>query len=136
MPLAEIQGVASARVVGVRVGGIGGQHVISRAIKALEAVDGAPMITLARMVVDDVEHNPDASVMKSLHHVSELKMLLIVVACACVLGVGREEIQGHVAPVVVLVGIALKNRHQFDNGYPELLEIGNLLDYPGIGART
>src|SRR6266851_6909608 len=108
--LTEIQGVARAGVIGVRVCGVGGQHVIARGVENLEAVDWSPVITLASMVVHHVENYPDTSLMKCLYHISKFKVLLIVVASTRVLRMRREEVQRHAAPVVLLLWIALKYR--------------------------
>ena len=51
-------------------------------------------------------------------------MLLIIVTANRVLRMGCEEIQGHVTPEVAFVWVALKHRHQFDDGYSEFLVIG------------
>ena len=63
-----------------------------------------PVVALASVVIYDVEHHADAGLMKSLHHVSEFEMLLVIVASARVLRMRREKVQGHVAPVVALCG--------------------------------
>src|SRR5208283_55335 len=129
---AEIQGIAGAGIIGVGVCWVGRQHVIARAVDTLKAVDWPPVVALAGMVVHDVEYYRDTSLMKSLHHVSKFKMLPIIITGAGVLRVRCEEIQRHVAPVVALLWVALKNRHQLDNRYPELLQVGNLFHQTGI----
>ena len=136
MRLAEIQGIARAGVVGVRVSRIGGQHVIARCIQTLEAVDGSSVVALASVVVDDVEHYPDTGTMKRLYHVSKFKVLSIVFASAGILTLGREKVQRHVAPVVTLLRITLKDRHQLNNCNPEFLEIRNLFHQTGVRAST
>src|SRR5258708_40122955 len=130
--LTEIQGVARAGVIGVRVCGVGGQHVITCGVETLEAVDWSPVITLAGVVVHHVENYSDTSLMKGLYHVSKFEVLLIIIASTRVLRMWREEIQRHVAPIVPLLWIALKNRHQLDNRYPECLAIRDLLHQTGI----
>src|SRR5882762_10568212 len=77
---AEIQSVASAGVIGVRVHRVGGQHVIASGVETLVAVDRSLVIALASVVVDDIEHYPDASLVKGLYHSSKFKVLLIIVA--------------------------------------------------------
>ena len=86
------------------------------------------MISFTGVVINNIKHYADARLMKRLHHISEFKVLLIIVAGIRVLGVGREEVQRHIAPVVTLLWIALENRHQFDHSDPELFQIGDLLD--------
>src|SRR4029077_933034 len=91
MCLAEIQGIPRTGVVGVGVCRIGGQHVIAGAVETLEAVDWPPVVALASVVVHDVKHHAHTSLMKSLHHISKFKMLLISTAGARVLRMRCEE---------------------------------------------
>jgi hypothetical protein len=63
-------------------------------------------------------------------------MLLIIVTANRVLRMGCEEIQGHVSPEVAFVRVALKQRHQFDDGYSEFLVIGAFSTRPAyVPAR-
>ena len=135
--LAEIQRVPRTRVIRVRIRWIGRQHVVAGAVEALIAVDRASVVALAGVVVNNIKHDPDARLMKRLHHVLEFEVLLVVVAVTGILRVRREEVQRHVAPVVALLRIALKNRHQLDNRDPEFLQIRDLFHQSGIrpGAR-
>src|SRR5580704_15762351 len=94
------------------------------------------MVAFAGVVVHHVEDDSDASLMKSLHHVFEFEMLLTTRRSARVLCMRSEEIQRHVAPVVALLWITLKDRHELDNCYPEFFQIGNLLNQTGIRAGT
>src|SRR6516162_4479668 len=48
----------------------------------------------------------------------------------------REEIQGHVAPVVCFLRIELMNGHQFDNSNPKFLQIRNFFDQTRIGSAN
>src|ERR1700741_1768279 len=48
----------------------------------------------------------------------------------------REEIQGHVAPVVYFLGIVLMNGHQFDNGNPKFLQIRNFFHQTRVGPAN
>src|SRR5580700_10921084 len=85
MCLAEVQGIASAGVIGVGVCGIGGKHVITGAVESLVAVDRPFVVTLASVVIDDVQHHSNISLMKGLDHILEFKTLLIITGCAGVL---------------------------------------------------
>src|SRR5277367_596186 len=91
--LAEIQGVAGARVICIRSYGVRRPHVISSAINALETVDRSSVVTLARVVIHNVEHHTDIGLMQSLYHVPEFNMLLIILTAARVLCVRGEEVQ-------------------------------------------
>ncbi len=121
MCLAEIQGIAGAGVIGVGVCRIGGHHVIAGAVETLEAVDRPLVVSLAGVVVHDVQHQGDTGLMKSLHHILEFNTLLVRTMCARVLSMRREEIQRHIAPVVAFLRVTLKNRHQFYNRHSEFL---------------
>jgi hypothetical protein len=61
-------------------------------------------------------------------------MLLIIVTANRALRMGCEEIQRHLTPEAAFVWVALKYRHQFDDGYPEFLLIGNLFHQTSIRA--
>jgi hypothetical protein len=63
-------------------------------------------------------------------------MLLIIVTANRVLRMGCEEIQRHLTPEVAFVCVALKYRHQFDDDYPEFLQIENLFHQTSIRADT
>src|SRR5260370_39937621 len=64
----EVQGVAGARVIGVWVRRVGGQHVIASGVEALEALDRSPVVALASVVVDDIKHHADTGLVKSRDH--------------------------------------------------------------------
>src|ERR1035441_4651343 len=86
-------------------------------------------------VVNNIQHDEDAGLVKSPDHMLELKMLTII-NTRCVLRVRREEVEGHVSPIVTLVRIALKYGHEFDDCYPKLFQIRDLFDQSGIGAGS
>ena len=66
---------------------------------------------------------------------SELEMLLVIVAGTGVLGMRGEEIQRHVAPIVALLRVPLKNRHQLDNRDSEIFQIWDLFHQARISSR-
>src|ERR1700745_383639 len=72
MPPAEIQSIACPGIVCVRVGRVGRHHVVAGAVETLVAVDRAAMVSLAGVVVHDIQYDPDACLMKRFHHVLEL----------------------------------------------------------------
>ena len=94
------------------------------------------MVALTRVVINNVEHYGDSCFVKSLDHFFEFEMLPIVIARTPILGMRREKVQRHVTPIIPFVRVALKYRHQFDNRYPELLQIRNLVHQSGVGAGT
>src|SRR5215475_6954089 len=74
MPSTKVQGVARPRIIRVRIGRIGGRHVIAGAVQALVAVDRTALISFAGMVVNNIEHDPNTGLVKSLYHVFEFNM--------------------------------------------------------------
>ena len=93
------------------------------------------MISFTRMVVHNVEHHSDSGFVKSLDHILEFEMLLII-ATGAILRVRREEVQRHVAPIVSFVRVALKDGHQLDNGDPKVLQIWDLFNQACVGAGS
>ena len=89
------------------------------------------MISFAGVVVNHIEHDTDACLVKRFHHVLEFKVLAVG-AGTRILGMWRKEVQGHVAPEIAFLRVPLKNRHQFDNRNPKLLEIWDFFDQSGI----
>ena len=82
------------------------------------------------MVVDDVEDHFEARAVQRLHHLLELVDLLTPVAGGAVVGVGGEEADAVVAPVVGeaaleqrRLGEELVHRQQLDRGDTEVLEV-------------
>ncbi len=94
------------------------------------------MVALTRMVINNIEHDGDSCFVESLDHVSEFKILPIVITSGGILRMRCEEVQRHIAPIVALLRIALKYRHQFDDCYPEFLQIRDLFHQAGVGAGT
>src|ERR1700722_1027466 len=135
VPPAEVQGVAGTRVICVRVGWVRRHHVVAGAVEALIAVSWTTVISLAGVVVHHIQYDPDACLMKGLHHVLEFKVLAVR-AGARVLRMWRKEVQRHVAPVVTFLRIALKNWHQLDNRDPKLLQIWDFFHQSGIRSST
>ena len=58
------------------------------------------MVALARMVINDIEHDGDACFVESLDHTFEFKMLPIVITSGGILRMRREEVQRHIAPII------------------------------------
>src|SRR5215469_627452 len=111
-------------------------HVITCTAETLEAVDGAAVVALTRVVINNIEHHGNSCLVESLDHLSEFKMLPIVITSGGILRMRREEVQRHIAPIVGLLRVALKYGHQFDDGYAEFLQIRDLFHQSGVGAGT
>ncbi len=95
------------------------------------------MIAFGGVVVYDVENYLDTRLMQGVDHATELFVLLAGLAPAGIGVVRGEEVQGHVAPVVVVLRVPLVDGHEFHDGDAEVLEVGDLLHEPveGSGAR-
>ena len=100
---------------------------------------GPSRAALGGVVVDHVEDDLDAGAVQRLDHVPELVERAERVGPRAVAGMGREERDRLVAPVVdqprrrVLL-VEGEHRQQLDGGDAEVLQVRDLLDQPGIGA--
>ena len=107
-------GVATAGVILIGTGARL-QQVVGLVVEAAVAVSGTGVLCLAGVVVDHVQPHLDTGLVESVHHVLELSGGIGIAgrirgsADCCVGGVGREEVQCHVAPVVAFLGIVLLN---------------------------
>ena len=118
--------VAAAGIVDV-VPPIRRQQVIAAVVHPAVAVDRPGLAAFGRVVVDHIEPHLDFRRVERLHHRSELVERVAV----RVRLMGREEVQGHVAPVVALLRIELVDRQQLHNRDAELREVRNLLRQAG-----
>ena len=71
-----------------------------------------------------------------LDHLLELADLRPGAAVARIAVVRREEVEGHVAPVIPLLRVELLHRQQLDHVDAEFLEVRNLLDHAPIRAAA
>src|SRR4029078_8320074 len=97
----------------------GRSHFIAGAVKALIAIDWTAVISFAGVVVDDIQDDSDARLMKRFHHAFEFEWEAVGAATR-VLSMSRKEVQRHGAPIVALLWIALKNWHELDHRDPQL----------------
>ena len=75
------------------------------------------MVSFAGVVIYHVEHHSDIGLVKRFHHTAELEVLPVIVAVTGILRMRRKEVQRHIAPIVFLLGIPLKDGHQLNDGY-------------------
>ena len=139
----DVERVARAGEVHVVARVLGREPVVALVVDALEAQHRAQVVALGGVVVDHVEDHLDARAVQRLDHALELAHLLPALAGGGVGGVGREEADRRVAPVVrqppgvqeVLVGDVV-DRQQLDRGHAERLEVRDrvLVGEPGVGA--
>ena len=126
----DVERVPRAREVHVEARVLGRQAIVGLVVDALEAEHRAEVVALGGVVVDHVEDHLDARAVQGLDHPLELAHLLAADARRRVGGVGREEADRRVAPVVreaplvqeVLVGDVVDGQ-QLDRGDAERLEV-------------
>ena len=132
----RVQRVAGAGVVRV-ARAVGFEEVVRVVVEAAERQRGSVVVPFRGVVVDDVQDHLDARAVQRLDEVPELVDRSQRVATRAVAGVGGEERDGGIAPIVhqtrwAVLRVELEHRQQLDRGDPEVLEIGNLLDHAGI----
>ena len=136
--LVGVQRVAATGVVGVP-GAIRVEDVIEVVGQAAIAGCRAVRAALGRVVVDHVEDHLDAGAMKGLDHVAELVEHGQRRLAGAVGVMRREERDRLIAPVVHpaawrVLRIELEDRQQLDGRDAQILQIGNLVDEPGVRA--
>ena len=96
-------------------------------------------IALCGVVVHHVEDDLDSGAMKRLHHVAEFVERAEGIPSRTVSIMWREKRQRLVSPIVAeawrtVLFVEGKNREKLDRADAEVLEVGDLLDQPGVGA--
>ena len=141
----EVEGVAAAGHVDVVA--VGHLAVVVRVVETAETRRRTHRALLGRVVVDDVEYHLEPGLVQELHHALELaqhRARAPVLGCARGVGaVGREEVEGVVAPVVAqplldeaLLAHELLHREELDRRHAEFLQVGDvaLVGESGVGA--
>ena len=124
-----VQGVsAAAEIVIVS---LGGEEVVNIVVEALEGEEGPVLVALRRVVEDHVQVDLDPVFVAVLDEPLELVALPVVLQAGGVAGIGGEEADGVVAPVVVellpvhqpgvLHLVELEDGHQLHGVDPQLL---------------
>jgi hypothetical protein len=128
--VADVQRVPGPRVVHVEAGVVVDGPVVAEVVDPAERQVGALVVALGGVVVDDVEDDLEAGRVEVGDHRLELVDLLAVRAARGVVGVGGEEPDGVVAPVVpeplLLQEVVLDevvDRLELDRGHAELDEV-------------
>ena len=141
--VADVEGVAGAGVVHVVALVVVDQPVVRGVVDAAHGQRRAEVVALGGVVVDHVEDHLDAGLVQRADHRLELLHLPARGGAAAVLGVGREEADGVVAPVVGQAlldqrGVVdeLVHRHQLDRGDAERLQVldDRRVGEGGVGA--
>ena len=86
------------------------------------------MVPFERMIVNDVQDDFDPCRVQRFDHREKLGPLLTRMWVSRVCMMRREETQRHVAPVVILVRIKLKDGQQLDGSDTEIHEVRNLFN--------
>ncbi|MNO90258.1 hypothetical protein D3C76_817650 [compost metagenome] len=137
--MAEIQGVAGARVVHVMAPVIGLQPVVGHVVDPAHAQRGAELVAFGGMVVDHVEDHLDTGLMQMRDHFLEFADL----ATGEIAGVRGEEGDAVVAPVVahaffqqMLVIQETMHGEQFEAGHTEVAQVLEqfAVHQPGAGS--
>ena len=124
------------------------EEVIKAVVEPAE-VEGRPLVVpFGRVVEDDVEHDLDPGGVERLDHPAELLPGGGVLGVAGIGRLGRAEGDRVVAPEVAellagqrvderaVVLVELVDRQQLDGRHPQRLQVGDLLDQAGVGARV
>ena len=130
----EVHRVAGTGDVHVLRRQVGGVQVVVQVVQAAQAQGGAVDTALAGVVVDDVEHDLQAGLVKHGDHAAYLVQDRLRAGCARrgrgVGGLGREVAQRGVTPVVGQVPLGQErlghrgvDRQQLDRGDPQALEV-------------
>ncbi len=150
----RMTGVVVAADAGVvpRVLKVAAERIIGRIVEAAErqqvvhgqAVGAAPGAAFAGVVVDHVDIDLDAGVVERLDHRLPFAGRAAGALVESVTAIGREVVQGHVAPVVVvrgriridivLVVLGFLHRQEFHRGHPERGQRRGLARGAEVGA--
>ena len=150
--MSHVERVAGAGVVHVVLRAVLDEPVVGRVVDAAQRQRRAEVVALAGVVVDDVEDDLDARLVQGAHHRLELLHLAAGRGVRGVLGVGGEEADRVVAPVVGQPLVEQRrvidevvHGHQLDRGHAQRLEVlddhrvrdgrvgaAQLFGYPGV----
>src|SRR5258708_12308342 len=86
------------------------------------------------MVVDDIEDDFNSVGVQSGNQFSEFFNRRL--RLRGITKVRTKKTEGHITPVVVFLWIKLVNRHQLDNGHPEINKLRDLLANSGQTSST
>ena len=140
-----IQRVPAAGVIAVGAC-VGVDQVVDRIVDAAERMRRPPLVPLRCVIQHDVQDDRDAGAVKAFDHLLELAERLATARSGGIGGVGGEEGDRVVAPVVqealpgegvhaIAIGLLERpHRHELDRVDAERLQVGDLLDEPGERA--
>ncbi len=126
-----IESVACAGVV-VVVAFVPSDPVIIGIVYPTKGKGRAHVIAFTGVVIDNVQDDLDARLMKGLHHILKFIDLAARLSATAVSDIRGKKADGIVSPIVgkvflfqVPIGNKMVYRHQLYRGYPELFQIGN-----------
>ena len=137
----EIEGITSSGIVDVVARLVRQQPIVRRVVDAFERERRAEMISFGRVIVNNIEDDFDASVVKARHHLLELGKCEI--RHMRVAPGRREEGNGIIAPIIgqppvaqIAVVDESVDRQEFNRGHAETADmIEHLrLGQPAIGT--
>ena len=105
------------------------------------------MIALVGVVEHHIQDDLDARPVQGFHHITEIREMAACARRLAITAVRREEADGAVAPEIAQslavrsgahrkIGIELECRQKFHCSDAERLQVRDLLDDAGEGART
>src|SRR5207248_9935037 len=125
--VAQVKRVAGAGAVEVAAR-VGSEPVVGGVVDAAKGKRRPELVTLASMIVDDVENDLDSSIVKQRHHGLEFGQR----SARKIARIGREEGNRIVTPIVgepVLGEVSAADERvdweELDGGDPECLEIAD-----------
>ena len=138
-----VEGVAAAAEIVIIP--LRGEQVVNIVVKALEGEEGAPPVALGGVVEHHIQIDLDAPPVGLLNEQLQLVALPVVLGAGGVAGVGGEEADGAVPPVVVqglplvlpvvLHLVELENGHQLNGVHAQILQIIQLFHQTREGPR-
>ena len=132
-----IKAVARAAVIRV-VSSVFLQNVIGAVFETLEGEGGSFVVTLGRVVKHHIQNHFDARLVHCLHHIPKLVHRAKRGLVGAVRGVGREEADGTVTPIVDaqrrILRVKLLHREQLYRSNAQFAQVGNFLHQPRISS--
>ena len=138
-----IHGIAAAAEIIIIA--IGSQEVINIVVKAFKRYERPVLVPFCRMIEYHVQDNLDSVLMQGFYQLLQFRPLPVILYRRCIAGVGREEADGIIAPVVqkfssihyppVAQLVKFEDGHQLDGIDPQVLQIRDLLSDSLKGSR-
>ena len=140
--MSDIERISAAGEVDVAraVGGI--EPVVAGVIDSAQGEEGAGVVALGGVVVNNIEHDLDACRVEGAHHFLEFSNGIFR-STGAIARVGHEVAEGVVAPIIreaairqmLFVRVEM-DRQEFDSGDAEALQVrdGSFASEAGIGA--